>query len=65
MVQLMNSTNRRLGPEMEPSLEKSQVKLEIEDSLEEEYGPYNKRSKPSSPHSQVGLLFFFIIFNNN
>lgn len=38
---------------MEPSLEKSQVKLEIEDSLEEEYGPYNKRSKPSSPHSQL------------
>uniref|UniRef100_A0A2N9HM97 TRF2/HOY1 PH-like domain-containing protein n=1 Tax=Fagus sylvatica TaxID=28930 RepID=A0A2N9HM97_FAGSY len=47
----MKSTN--LGPEPETTAmvtscrDKLPVKLEIEDSLEEEHGPLNKRSKPS------------------
>lgn len=54
MVQLMNSGNLRAEPETTSSSSSSQhgnkvpVKLEIvEDPLEEEYGPLNKRSKPS------------------
>ncbi|XWS73130.1 hypothetical protein CRYUN_Cryun02cG0098800 [Craigia yunnanensis] len=48
MVQLMRSGN--LGPEPETTArrDKPPVKLEnVEDSLEEEHGPLNKRSKPS------------------
>ncbi|KAK4604850.1 hypothetical protein RGQ29_013064 [Quercus rubra] len=53
MVQFMKSTNMR--PELESTTaattttasSKLPVKLEIEDSLEEEHGPLNKRSKPS------------------
>ncbi|XP_062159024.1 uncharacterized protein LOC133866499 isoform X2 [Alnus glutinosa] len=53
MVQLMRSANLRLEPETTSSSsssscrEKLPVKLEIDDSLEEEHGPLNKRSKPS------------------
>ncbi|KAE8687145.1 50S ribosomal protein L35 isoform 1 [Hibiscus syriacus] len=47
MVQLMRSGNPTLEPEV--CRDKAPVKLEIvEDSLEEEYGPINKRSKLSS-----------------
>ncbi|KAE8126029.1 hypothetical protein FH972_020784 [Carpinus fangiana] len=53
MVQLMRSANIRPEPETTSSSsssscrDKRPVKLEIEDSLEEEHGPLNKRSKPS------------------
>ncbi|KAK8661013.1 hypothetical protein V6N13_051915 [Hibiscus sabdariffa] len=47
MVQLMRSGNPT--PEPEARRDNAPVKLEIvEDSLEEEHGPVNKRSKPSS-----------------
>ena len=65
MVQFMKSTN--LGPEPEttamvtPCRDKLPVKLEIEDSLEEEHGPLNKRSKPSQSFQEV-LIFFFGLF---
>ncbi|XP_018498515.2 uncharacterized protein LOC103929234 isoform X2 [Pyrus x bretschneideri] len=47
MVQLMKSGD--FGPETHaiPCTEKVPVKLEVEESLEEEHGPLNKRSKPS------------------
>ncbi|XP_057966850.1 uncharacterized protein LOC131157029 isoform X2 [Malania oleifera] len=48
MVQLMRSGNLRPGPETTPCRESAPVKLEMEDSLEEEHGPFNKRSKFSS-----------------
>ncbi|XP_040374071.1 uncharacterized protein LOC112197464 isoform X1 [Rosa chinensis] len=44
MVQLMKSGDLR---QTTPCKDKLPVKLEIEDSLEEEHGPLNKRSKPS------------------
>ncbi|XP_065619766.1 uncharacterized protein LOC112024158 isoform X2 [Quercus suber] len=54
MVQFMKSTNMRPEPESTTTTtstttasSKLPVKLEIEDSLEEEHGPLNKRSKPS------------------
>ncbi|KAG9455930.1 hypothetical protein H6P81_000438 [Aristolochia fimbriata] len=46
MVQLVSSANLR------PEPEKSAVKLEIEDPLDEEHGPLNKRSKASPPLQQ-------------
>ena len=64
MVQFMKSTN--LGPEPEttamvtPCRDKLPVKLEIEDSLEEEHGPLNKRSKPSQSFQEVLIFFFFL-----
>ena len=63
MVQLMRSGN--LGPEPETTArrDKPPVKLEnVEDSLGEEHGPLNKRSKPSPNLQQVisfSLLFPF------
>ncbi|XP_042506473.1 uncharacterized protein LOC122082770 isoform X2 [Macadamia integrifolia] len=51
MVQLMNTGNLR--PESEiPCRNKFPVKLEIEDPLDEEHGPLNKRSKLSPSHQQ-------------
>ncbi|XP_022755353.1 uncharacterized protein LOC111303387 isoform X2 [Durio zibethinus] len=48
MVQLMRSGNLRPEPDTTARHDKPPVKLEIvEDSLEEEQGPPNKRSKPS------------------
>ncbi|XP_044472320.1 uncharacterized protein LOC123200960 isoform X2 [Mangifera indica] len=48
MVQLTKSGNSKSEPETTSCRDKVPVKLEIvEDSLEEEYGPLNKRSKPS------------------
>ena len=67
MVQFMKSTNMR--PELESTTtttstttasSKLPVKLEIEDSLEEEHGPLNKRSKPSQSFQEV--LNFKIFF---
>ncbi|XP_059637654.1 uncharacterized protein LOC132279644 isoform X2 [Cornus florida] len=52
MVQLMRSGNFRPGTESASFPEKFPVKLEIEDTLEEEHGPLNKRSKISSPINQ-------------
>uniref|UniRef100_A0A5B7BLI1 TRF2/HOY1 PH-like domain-containing protein n=1 Tax=Davidia involucrata TaxID=16924 RepID=A0A5B7BLI1_DAVIN len=49
MVQLMRSGNLRPGTETTSLPEKHLAKLEIEDSLEEEHGPLNKRVKSSSP----------------
>ena len=68
MVQFMKSTNMR--PELESTTtttstttasSKLPVKLEIEDSLEEEHGPLNKRSKPSQSFQEVlnFKIFFF------
>ena len=65
MVQFMKSTNMR--PELESTTaattttasSKLPVKLEIEDSLEEEHGPLNKRSKPSQSFQEV-LNFIFL-----
>ncbi|KAI4344325.1 hypothetical protein L6164_011565 [Bauhinia variegata] len=48
MVQLMNSGNLRPDLETASGRDKAPVKLEIEDPLEEEHGPLNKRSKLSS-----------------
>ncbi|KAI4335513.1 hypothetical protein L6164_014151 [Bauhinia variegata] len=48
MVQLMNSGNPRPELETASGRDKVPVKLEIDDPLEEEHGPLNKRSKPSS-----------------
>ena len=50
MVQLMNSGDLRRTT---PCKDKVPVKLEIEDSLEEEHGPLNKRSKPSPAFQEV------------
>ncbi|ESR66794.1 ATP-dependent DNA helicase [Citrus sinensis] len=53
MVQLMKSGNPKPDPETTSCREKVPVKLEIvEDSLDEEHGPLNKRSKPSSTLQQ-------------
>ncbi|KAH7546133.1 uncharacterized protein LOC107426267 isoform X1 [Ziziphus jujuba] len=52
MVQLMKSGGLRHEPEA--CMEKIPVKLEIEDSLEEEHGPLNKRSKPTSALNECG-----------
>lgn len=57
-----------LRPDLEaaPFRDKVAVKLEIEDPLEEEHGPLNKRCKPSSSSSQevsdYSILFFFFFF---
>ncbi|KAK9274457.1 hypothetical protein L1049_021704 [Liquidambar formosana] len=53
MVQLMKSRNLRPEPGTTPCREKFTVKVECEDSLEEENGPYNKRSKPSPTSQQL------------
>lgn len=64
MVQLMRSGNLRQESERTAVGDKPPVKLEIvEDSLEEEHGPLNKRSKPSSNLQQVSILFPFVYFN--
>ncbi|XP_030510698.1 uncharacterized protein LOC115725350 [Cannabis sativa] len=47
MVQLMKSGDLRSDQEPVACTDKHPVKLEIEDSLEEEHGPLAKRSKPS------------------
>ncbi|XVE63480.1 hypothetical protein DITRI_Ditri07aG0023900 [Diplodiscus trichospermus] len=53
MVQLMRSGNLRPEPESTACGDEPLVKLEIaEDSLEEEHGPLNKRSKPSADLQQ-------------
>ncbi|KAA8535424.1 hypothetical protein F0562_030435 [Nyssa sinensis] len=52
MVQLMRSGNLRPGTETATFPEKFPAKLEIDDSLEEEHGPLNKRLKSSSPFVQ-------------
>ncbi|KAJ4709526.1 ATP-dependent DNA helicase [Melia azedarach] len=53
MVQLMKSGNPKPDPETSSCRETVPVKLEIvEDSLEEEHGPLNKRSKTSSTLQQ-------------
>ncbi|PON99328.1 ATP-dependent DNA helicase [Trema orientale] len=52
MVQLMTSGDLRSEQETAACTEKSPVKLEIEDSLEEEHGPLSKRSKPSAAFNE-------------
>lgn len=67
----MKSTNMRPEPESTTTTttttttasSKLPVKLEIEDSLEEEHGPLNKRSKPSQSFQEVlnfKIFFFFL-----
>lgn len=68
MVHLMRSENLRPEPETTSSSSSSScrdklpVKLEIEDSLEEEHGPLNKRSKPSQAFQEVRNRFLFVWF---
>lgn len=58
MVQFMKSGNRSLEPDMVSFRDKVPVKLEIEDSLEEEHGPFSKRSKTTTTFSPVcGIAF--------
>ena len=65
MVQLMKSGNRSLEPDMASLWDKVPVKLEIEDSLEEEHGPLSKRSKTATSFSPVcGIGFFFCLITN-
>lgn len=61
MVQLMKSGD--FGPETLaiPCTEKVPVKLEVEESLEEEHGPLNKRSKPSPAFQEVRFCILFLI----
>lgn len=61
MVQLMKSGVLRTEPET--CTEKLLVKVEIEDSLEEEHGPLSKRSKPTPAVNEVFLFLFFRISN--
>lgn len=57
MVQSMKS-EKKPEPETASFREKVPVKLEIvEDPLEEEHGPPNKRSRPSSDPQQVLFIF--------
>lgn len=69
MVQLMRSANIRQEPETTSSSSSSScrdklpVKLEIEDSLEEEHGSLNKRSKPSQAFQEVRNRFWFVWFS--
>ncbi|KAF7822391.1 ATP-dependent DNA helicase [Senna tora] len=48
MVQLMKSEKLLSDLETASCSDKVPVKLEIEDSLEDEHGPLNKRLRPSS-----------------
>lgn len=58
MVQLMKSGNLSLESDMASFRDKVPVKLEIEDSLEEEHGPLPKRSKTATTVSPVPGLGF-------
>lgn len=64
MVQLMKSSNLMPEPEKKATTtsfrDELPVKLEIEDSLEEEHGPLNKRSKPSQGFQEVRNQIRFI-----
>lgn len=65
MVQLMKSGNLKPEPETTSCRDKVPVKLEIvEDSIDEEHGPLNKRSKASPSLQQVLDRFrcFFLSF---
>ncbi|XP_072969715.1 uncharacterized protein [Typha angustifolia] len=54
MVQYRSIGNIRLGYEMPPkSAAAAKVKLEVEDALDDEYGPFNKRPKFTSPSQLV------------
>lgn len=66
MVQLMKSGNPKPDPETSSCRETVPVKLEIvEDSLEEEHGPLNKRSKTSSTlQQQVFFLALLSLFDS-
>ena len=59
MVQLMKSGNLHSDLETASCRDKVPVKLEIEDPLEEEHGPPNKRSKPSLALQEVCDQFNF------
>lgn len=58
MVQLMKSGNRSLEPDMASLRDKVPVKLEIEDSLEEEHAPFSKRPKTATTFSPVRGIGF-------
>ena len=66
MVQLMKSGNLSLEPDMASLRDKAPVKLEIEDSLEEEHAPFSKRSKTATTFSPVcGIGFSFASLRRN
>ena len=64
MVQLANFGNLRPESELPgkaaapPTPPPVPVKLEIEDPLDEEHGPLNKRTKADVPVQQVNLFLF-------
>lgn len=59
----MKSGDLRHEPETTPCTDKVPVKLEIEDSLEEEHGPLSKRSKPTAAFNEV-LFSDFHLFGS-
>lgn len=62
MVQLMKSLDRMSVQEPVDRTDKPPVKLEIEDSLEDEHGPAIKRSKTTSQCFQKVFLVFVLLF---
>ena len=59
MVQLMNSS---VEAPPESSRKKGTVKVEMEDTLEDQHGPLNKRSKLSYPHPVRSLSLSLTIY---
>lgn len=64
MVQLMKSGDLLSEQDTAACTDKPPVKLEIEDSLEDEHAPLTKRTKPSPAFQEVFFFFFieFILF---
>ena len=61
MVQLMKSGDLLSEQDTAACTDKPPVKLEIEDSLEDEDAPLSKRTKPSSAFQEVFFFFFFFL----
>ncbi|RZS23002.1 hypothetical protein BHM03_00055844 [Ensete ventricosum] len=60
MVQLPDAGKRRVDSAAHAAPEAAAVKLEIEDPLDDEHGPLNKRSKDASPpNQQVDRWLYF------
>lgn len=58
MVHMMKSGDLQTTP----CTEKVPVKLEMEDALEDEHGPLNKRPKPSPAFQEVRFAVLFFLF---
>ncbi|KAJ8505505.1 hypothetical protein OPV22_006391 [Ensete ventricosum] len=57
MVQLPDAGKRRVDSAAHAAPEAAAVKLEIEDPLDDEHGPLNKRSKDASPPNQQAMYY--------